>query len=50
MARDTIEAQDKKLIQELLEKNQVTVCEAGTTTEDIEYTFGAKKKKPANAK
>ena len=52
MARELIDNTDKKLIEQWLKNNEVTVCEAGAITEDIEYTFGAKKKKaPAkNAK
>jgi hypothetical protein len=52
MARELIDNKDKKLIDQWLKNNEVTVCEAGAITEDIEYTFGSKKKKkkPANAK
>ena len=51
MARDIIEEQDKKLIQQWLANNKITICESGAITENIEYTFGAKKKKKlANAK
>ena len=51
MARDIIEEQDKKLIQQWLANNKITICESGAITENIEYTFGAnKKKKTANAK
>ena len=45
MARDIIEEQDKKLIQQWLKTNKITICEAGAVTENIEYTFGSKKKK-----
>tara|TARA_Y100000389_G_C17067768_1_gene320448 strand:- start:370 stop:534 length:165 start_codon:yes stop_codon:yes gene_type:complete len=45
MARELLNNKDKKLIQEWLKTNKITVCEAGAITEDIEYTFGAKKKK-----
>ena len=52
MARELIDNKDKKLIQEWLKTNKITICESGAITENIEYTFGAqkKKKKPANAK
>lgn len=51
MSRDTTTAEDAKLIKEWLKTNEITVCESGAVTENIEYTFGAKKKKkPANAK
>ena len=51
MARELIDNKDKKLIEQWLENNKITVCESGAITENIEYTFGAKKKKkPANAK
>ena len=39
MARDIIEEQDKKLIQQWLENNKITICESGAITENIEYTF-----------
>jgi len=39
------EKQDKELIKQWLLKNEVTVCESGAVTENIEYTFGSKKKK-----
>ena len=39
------EDQDKKLIEQWLANNKITVCESGAVTEDIQYTFGAKKKK-----
>ena len=47
MARDIIKEQDKKLIQQWLENNKITICESGAVTEDIVYTFGSKKKKKA---
>jgi hypothetical protein len=51
MARELIDNKDQKLIQEWMKTNEITVCESGAVTENIEYTFGAKKKKkPANAK
>lgn len=45
MARELIDNKDKKLIEQWLENNKVTVCKAGAITENIEYTFGSKKKK-----
>ncbi len=39
------EMKDKELVKQWLLKNEVTICEAGTVTENIEYTFGSKKKK-----
>jgi hypothetical protein len=39
------EIQDKELVKQWLLKNEVTVCESGAVTENIEYTFGSKKKK-----
>lgn len=39
------EDQDKKLIEQWLANNKITVCESGAVTENIQYTFGAKKKK-----
>ncbi len=52
MARELIDNKDKKLIEQWLENDKVTVFKAGAITENIEYTFGSKKKKaPAkNAK
>jgi hypothetical protein len=51
MAREITDEKDKKLIQEWLKTNKITICESGAVTENIEYTFGAKKKKKAkNAK
>jgi hypothetical protein len=45
MARELIDNKDKKLIEQWLENNKITVCESGAITENIEYTFGSKKKK-----
>lgn len=45
MAREPIDDKDKKLIEKWLENNKITVCESGAITENIEYTFGSKKKK-----
>ena len=39
------EEQRKKLIDEWLKDNEITICEPNAVTENIEYTFGAKKKK-----
>jgi len=39
------EMKDKELVKQWLLKNEVTVCESGAVTENIEYTFGSKKKK-----
>lgn len=51
MTKEITDEKDKKLIQEWLKTNKITICEAGAITEDIVYTFGAKKKKKAkNAK
>jgi hypothetical protein len=52
MAKEIIVKEDKKLIEQWLKNNKITICEAGAITEDIVYTFGSKKKKaPAkNAK
>jgi hypothetical protein len=44
--RDTISKEDKKAIQEWLDKgNEIEVCPSGAITEDIVHTFGSKKKK-----
>ena len=51
MAKEVTDEKDKKLIQEWLKTNKITICESGALTENIEYTFGAKKKNKAkNAK
>jgi hypothetical protein len=51
MTKEITDEKDKKLIQEWLKTNKITICESGAVTENIEYTFGAKKKKKAkNAK
>jgi hypothetical protein len=51
MARELIDNKDKKLIEQWLKNNKITICEAGAITEDIVYTFGSKKKKKTtNAK
>lgn len=46
---DIIKSQEetahKKLIDEWLSNNEITICEPNAVTENIEYTFGAKKKK-----
>ncbi len=47
MAKELVDNKDKKLIEQWLENNKVTVCEAGAITENIEYSFGPKKKKKA---
>ena len=39
------EMQDNELVKQWLLKNKITVCESGAVTENIEYTFGSKKKK-----
>ena len=40
------EDQKQQLIDEWLSKgNKITICEPNAFTENIEYTFGAKKKK-----
>jgi len=51
MARELIDNKDKKLIEQWLKNNKITICEAGAITENIVYTFGSKKKKKTtNAK
>ena len=45
MAREITDETDKHLIKEWLKTNKITICESGAVTENIEYTFGAKKKK-----
>ena len=45
MARELLNDQEQRLIEQWLKTNKITICEAGAVTENIEYTFGAKKKK-----
>jgi hypothetical protein len=45
MARELLKEQEKRLIEQWLKNNKITICEEGAITENIEYTFGAKKKK-----
>ena len=45
MARELLNEQEKRLIEQWLKTNKITICEAGAVTENIEYTFGSKKKK-----
>ena len=45
MARELLKEQEKRLIEQWLKTNKITICEAGAVTENIEYTFGSKKKK-----
>ena len=52
MSKNETSDTERKMIDEFIKKNGVTICPPNTRTEDIEYThgWGKKKKKKATKK